>query len=256
MTEFDAKVLELRAVVTPRPFYGRKHEATPEQWAANVEYRNASQARWKAKDPQRAKLVARRAKQRHYKKNAEEIKEKARVRSGEYYSKNKTAILKKLRQKYAESPAICRQRVAARRKTAEFRSEQRSRYAVDLPYRIKKIARVRLRAVIAGRSGWRLVGADAAHVMQHLEQMFLPTMTWGNYGHEWEIDHIFPISRANLADELELAAVCNWRNLQPLLVSDNAKKKDRVTPRAVKLFNDIKRELCRAKEETTSPKWQ
>jgi hypothetical protein len=249
MNSFDEMVLELRRHVTPRPFYGRKSEATPEQWAANVEYRNESQRRWKEKDHWRAAAVTKRAKRKHYAKHADSIRATAKEKATLYYQENRDAVLAKLRDKYANYPERFRQYVAARRKTPKFRTQQKQRYATDLEYRIKKIARCRLRSVISGRSGWRLLGADIDHVVQHLGGMFTPGMSWDNYGVVWQIDHVFPLAAANLSDELELAAVCNWRNLQPLTIQANSSKKDKVTDRARRLLETIKQEIRSAKEK-------
>jgi 5-methylcytosine-specific restriction endonuclease McrA len=250
MKSFEELVSALRPVVTPKPFYGRKCEATPEQWAADMEYRSACQKRWRAKDPQRAAAVSKRASLKHYAKNADAIRATAKEQATRYYRENREAVLAKMREKYAAKPERFRQYVANRRKTTEFRTKQRQRYATNLSFRIKKVARARLRSVISGRSGWRLVGADIDHVVRHLGAMFTPGMSWDNYGVSWQIDHIFPLAAANLTDELELAAVCNWRNLQPLTTKANLSKKDKVTDKARRLLETIKQEIRSAREKT------
>lgn len=254
MTTFDQRVSELRPHVTPKPFYGRKCNATPEQWAADMEYRSAAQKRWKDKDPQRAAAVCRRAQKRHYAKNGDRIRKAARAKAIQYYRENRDAVLAKMRAKYAESPDKYRQYVANRRKTDDFRTKEKTRYATDLGFRIKKVARARLRSVIVGKSGWRLVGADIDHVVTHVASMFSDGMSWDNYGKTWEIDHVFPLAAADLENDIELAAVCNWRNLQPLLIHVNATKKAKVTSHARRLFEDIKKEIMRGKENAECTK--
>jgi len=52
-------------------------------------------------------------------------------------------------------------------------------------------------------------------------------MSWENYGDLWHIDHIIPCSSWNLQDEFENKLCWNYRNLQPLLSTDNQSKKDK-----------------------------
>jgi hypothetical protein len=37
-----------------------------------------------------------------------------------------------------------------------------------------------------------LIGISMPEYQSYLESNFLPTMTWDNYGEEWEIDRIIP----------------------------------------------------------------
>ena len=58
----------------------------------------------------------------------------------------------------------------------------------------------------------------------HLEAQFSPGMTWDNYGKHWSVDHIDPLTAFDLADADECQRACHYTNLQPLTVSDNARK--------------------------------
>jgi len=52
-------------------------------------------------------------------------------------------------------------------------------------------------------------------------------MTWDNYG-KWHVDHIFPVSKADLTNEEELKKVCNYGNLQPLWAKENMSKGSKI----------------------------
>lgn len=70
-----------------------------------------------------------------------------------------------------------------------------------------------------------LVGIDRAGLRKHLESLFLPGMSWQNYGVSgWCIDHKMPCSRFNLLDEAQVKACFHFSNLQPLWYSENRRK--------------------------------
>ena len=62
-------------------------------------------------------------------------------------------------------------------------------------------------------------------LIQHLENMFTPEMTWENYGTYWHIDHIKPLSWFNLETEFKDAWALS--NLQPLEATKNLSKNNR-----------------------------
>lgn len=52
--------------------------------------------------------------------------------------------------------------------------------------------------------------------------------TYENYGKEWHIDHVIPLSKFNLLDEKEQLIAFNWRNTMPLSVKDNLSKNNKI----------------------------
>jgi hypothetical protein len=52
-------------------------------------------------------------------------------------------------------------------------------------------------------------------------------MTLNNYG-EWQIDHIYPISKINFKDINEIIKYYNYTNLQPLDMIENMKKLNKI----------------------------
>lgn len=101
-------------------------------------------------------------------------------------------------------------------------------------YRIAHANRVRLGIALRNAGAdkktttTKLLGCSIARWRKHLENLFLPGMSWDNYG-EWHVDHIIPVSRFNLATLSGQKAAFHFTNTQPLWAADNMKKGDRVT---------------------------
>jgi hypothetical protein len=78
----------------------------------------------------------------------------------------------------------------------------------------------------AGRHWEDLVGYTLGQLMNHLEKLFKPGMTWENYGKVWEIDHKIPKVVFNFQhpDHIDFRLCWSLKNLQPLEVSENRKK--------------------------------
>lgn len=58
----------------------------------------------------------------------------------------------------------------------------------------------------------------------HLQNQFLPGMSWENYG-EWHVDHRRPVDSFTFEDlERDLRECWHYSNLQPLWAYDNLVK--------------------------------
>ena len=131
---------------------------------------------------------------------------------------------------------------AARRlKWNEYRKQRR---AQDPVFRLAEGLRCRLYQAIRKNtkrgSAIRDLGCTIAELWAHLESKFRPGMTRDNMGTVWEVDHVYPLARADLAgNHAEFLAANNWRNLQPLPVAENSSKNDTVTPAARLLFSAL-----------------
>ena len=86
--------------------------------------------------------------------------------------------------------------------------------------------RCRLWQVINSKPGSmsKALGCKTHELRIHLESLFEPWMNWDNYGPEWEIDHITPLSSFNLNNIEEFNKACHHTNLQPLSVFKNRSK--------------------------------
>ena len=54
------------------------------------------------------------------------------------------------------------------------------------------------------------------------------SFTFSNYGKEWHIDHVIPLSRFDLTNEEQQLLAFNWRNTMPLSVKENLKKNNKI----------------------------
>lgn len=160
--------------------------------------------------------------------------EKTAERKHRYYTINKVKITERMR-KY---------RVANKERLAEYnRNYEKGKRLSDNSYRLRSVTRSRqkkaLKKVIDSKSTIRDMGCTAQEACSHLESLFDENMTWENWGSYWQLDHIFPLAKANMKDRVEYLAVWNWRNLQPLMVEENRLKSDTVTPAAQELFDSL-----------------
>lgn len=72
-------------------------------------------------------------------------------------------------------------------------------------------------------SARRILGCSVEEATLHLESLWLPGMSWNNYG-DWEIDHVVPLSAFDLTDPEECKKACHYTNLQPLWAKQNREK--------------------------------
>lgn len=114
--------------------------------------------------------------------------------------------------------------------TSAMKREYDRKYSENPRYKLDKRTRSFLRSVVQGRVkkskyedilGWKI-----QDFIDHIENQFLPSMTWDNYG-KWEIDHItslctFIYSCENCPEYREA-----WKldNLRPLWAYHNRKRK-------------------------------
>jgi hypothetical protein len=207
---FDEQVAALRGKVVPKCRSRlKKSEATPEEWAARLDHTAA----WKAANSERHKELDRRAAARYRAADPERRRRQGRAAAARHQASGKK------------------------------REYERRRLSVDANFRLSKAIRCRLRYAVSGGkragSAVRDLGCTVDAMRLHVESEFQPGMNWGNYGHgpgTWSIDHIYPLSKADLTDRPQLLAACNWRNLQPLWFEDNVRKGDEVSESARERF--------------------
>lgn len=186
---FDEQVAALRKTVTPKMTQKKKADCTPEEWAARLEY---AKKQWSLLPP---------------------AVKQCRVASMKDYA---------------------RRTVEERR--AWFRKYSKRRRQEDIQYRLRCSVSHRMREAMRrhARGGdvrtsttMQLLGCTVAQLKNHLESQFLPGMSWGNWGQgagKWHIDHVFPLSAADLTQEEQLRAACHYTNLRPLWESENLSK--------------------------------
>lgn len=112
-----------------------------------------------------------------------------------------------------------------------MREYMRARLSSDDKFRLNLTFSVAVRQSLKkgkkGRGWESLVGYTVADLIDHLEKLFLPGMTWENYGRGgWHIDHIIPKSAFNyeLPEDIDFRRAWALSNLQPLWEKDNIAK--------------------------------
>lgn len=110
------------------------------------------------------------------------------------------------------------------------RNRSRLRAQADPAYRLVMRLRTRIYNALRGRCpkadrSFSLLGTDRKGLLQHLERLFKPGMTWENYGYNgWHVDHIRPCASFDLTDPEQQAQCFHYTNLQPLWASENLRK--------------------------------
>lgn len=114
-----------------------------------------------------------------------------------------------------------RRRAVARAEAARRRSTPRGRLDAAMASAIY----ASLKAAKAGAAWSTLVGYSTEQLMAHLEERFLPGMTWANYG-KWHVDHVIPKSAFIYQSPTDGDFARCWAlsNLQPLWARDNLVK--------------------------------
>lgn len=113
----------------------------------------------------------------------------------------------------------------------------RWRIRTDVQFKLRHHLRVRLRSAIKGQykagSSVRDLGCSIGELKVHLENQFLPGMTWDNWGNstsictKWHIDHIRPLASFDLTDRAQFLEACHYTNLQPMWSCENLSKGDK-----------------------------
>lgn len=178
--------------------------------------------RWRRANPAAFLAVKRR-----YRKNNPE---KARAYDRLYLAKRREEINAARRARYAATPPEKREKQTPNR--ARINQQRRERRQRDPEYRLAHNIGAHMRDALRGRKArpWcELVGYSAADLRAHLEAQFEPWMAWANYGTEWHIDHIRPISSFSLPSEVR--ACWALSNLRPLSAAANLAKRNKWNPK-------------------------
>lgn len=137
----------------------------------------------------------------------------------EWYYKHHTRALQRARRYY---------RANRQRKNRQRNEQLKRQRRRDPGARIRMQLRSRLSTLV--RQGGEKAFSISKEVMlysaeelrQHLERLFLPKMSWSNYGRKgWHVDHIIPCDNFNLSVLAEARECFALHNLRPLWAADN-----------------------------------
>jgi len=164
--------------------------------------------------------------QRQY---VERNKDKVKQRKKEYYIRNRDKIIAK-RQAISEQTKQTMELYRIKN-VDKIREYNRKRYKSSPQVRISKTIRSRIQDALkrehkSSRTE-KLLGISFKEFKTYIEIMFKPNMSWDNYG-EWEIDHIKPISSFDLTNPKEQFKAFNYKNTQPLWLSENRRKSAKI----------------------------
>jgi hypothetical protein len=183
------------------------------------------------RDPNRVrsicKLCRNQQRKERYAKN-EVLREKSSQRRLKYYIKHREELILKEREYRRQNKEKIRIRDNEKRRT-NIQHRLRSNLRSGLTTRMRRIFKGKNK----GGSSVGDLGCTMKDFMLHIESLFLPGMTWKNYGSAkypgtWNIDHIIPLSSFDLTDREQFLKASHYTNLQPLWTIDNLRKKDRL----------------------------
>lgn len=149
-------------------------------------------------------------------------KEKVSADHKAYYKRNKQACDHRMK-KWEKANRVNLRIVKNKWKTNQKKSNPAFKLSVNMRERVRN-------AVKSGRGEKRtktasLIGCSILDLMKHIESLWLPGMTWANYGFRgWHIDHIKPCASFDLTSESQQLACFHWSNMQPLWWRDNLSK--------------------------------
>jgi hypothetical protein len=179
---------------------------------------------------------------------------KSRFRAAKHYDTNKTHHLTQRKTRYANNKAQELQKMKEYNiKTNTKRCKQKKKYReqhrpqrnahtkqrrkIDEDFRLTERARGvigRLKQRNDGKRDGRtfdMVGKPAYELKQYLVSQIAgeSQQNLSNY----ELDHIFPITKYKNTNDAKERRIMHWSNLQPLSKNENANKKDRLPTKAM-----------------------
>jgi hypothetical protein len=231
---FDEQVQEARGKFPPQACQCRKSEATPEQWAAHLDYRKG----YTKTEGHRARRAARKECKTYRKRHPEKAKAMAKVQASR--RKGKAAAWRRDYRKRKDNDRIAAMN-RRRSMTAEQKALRNDKMAEYLRRRSKEDRQfaasrsIRCRIYNCLKKGWKsgstveLLGCSVEQCLARIESQFTAGMSWANWGQgrdnsTWHIDHIIPVTAfdTDTAEGQKLAF--HHTNLQPMWGSDNIKK--------------------------------
>lgn len=88
--------------------------------------------------------------------------------------------------------------------------------------KVQRRARDAFNGYMNEKNVFKYLGCTREKLIQHIESQFKPGMSWDNYGPEWNLDHIIPVSHVNLNKPQDLRMVSHYLNLRPLWKKKNS----------------------------------
>jgi hypothetical protein len=200
-------------------------DCNKEKYEKNKEKNAEAVKKWRVKNPDYMKVYGQSEKSKeyhkqYYKENSEIYKDRKKAWRAKNPDKEKET-----RAKYNEEN---------KEKLNEYhRKWKEKKRSTDINYKlqsnISRRIRYELNTLLKGKKVKRTtkyLGCSIEELKVFLEKKFTNGITWENYGSIWHIDHIIPCSSWNFTSEFDSKCCWNYRNLQPMLASQNQIKHD------------------------------
>lgn len=145
-------------------------------------------------------------------------KERIKKNKKDWNDNNKNKVKKMKRESYKRNIDSYKKYALKTRddKNKWYRNKRQN----DIQYKLSCILRNRLRKAVVRNSKKSsaiiLLGMTMEDFKSYLESLFLPGMSWSNYGSIWHIDHIRPCSSFDMTIEENQKICFHYTNLQPL----------------------------------------
>ena len=198
----------------------------------NKEKIKSHKQKWHQDNKQRVNKKSREYSKTYHAENKELLKEKGR----KYYSENKEKEAKRKKKYYnnnKEKVYLMKQKWRAKPENRAKENLAKKLKRENNPnVRISDSISARIRQSIRDKNNkhvFDILGYSLQDLMTHLESQFRDGMSWDNYGPEWHIDHVIPISYFKFKSKKDDQFKKCWSldNLQPLLASENLSKCNR-----------------------------
>lgn len=191
----------------------------------NKEKKAESMKKWREKNPDYMKNYGQSEKSKeyhkqYYKENSQVYKDRKKE-----WRANNPEREKETRLKYNQEN---------KEKINEYhRKWKENKRNTDINYKLQsnmsRRIRYELNALLKGKKVKRTteyIGCSIEELKEYLQTKFTNGMSWENYGSIWHIDHRIPCSSWNFESDFESNCCWNYRNLQPMLASENQSKYD------------------------------
>jgi hypothetical protein len=159
-------------------------------------------------------------------------KEKQKISRDKYRLANKESINKQ-KKEYRSRPEV---KEHIKRKNREYLPIKLEKLKLkrknDQGYRLSENIKNHINRIFktqdTNKPTKSIIGIDSEYLIKWLEFQFEDWMSWDNYGTEWQMDHIIPLSLFNKSDTLETKICFHWTNYQPLRGVENMSKKNKI----------------------------
>lgn len=133
-----------------------------------------------------------------------------------------------------------RYRSARRKQAADYaRNRIASSESLRIAVRVRTKIGHMVRAYLRGQRSSRVnlfSGCSAIELVEHILSTLPANAAPDGYGRQWVVDHIYPLSAADLTRPEQLLAACHWSNVRAVTPAANAEKRNSVSDEARAAF--------------------